>query len=150
MQGQLERLPQGKKKSLLFNAWKKQYVVADRGFLQTFSDAGRTLPLETVELFGGRVEAPDANGVTVHDRRGNAVVLRCAEKKEADARKKGRYLGVGVGMYVEICGLGPSVLLPPKGMVSVNPTPVTPGSARRRCNASPMKVTSDWSSSRAF
>jgi aerobic carbon-monoxide dehydrogenase large subunit len=29
-------------------------------------------------------------------------------KEQAEARKKGRYLGVGVGMYVEICGLGPS------------------------------------------
>ena len=29
-------------------------------------------------------------------------------KEQAEARKKGRYLGVGVGIYVEICGLGPS------------------------------------------
>jgi carbon-monoxide dehydrogenase large subunit len=29
-------------------------------------------------------------------------------KEQAEARKKGRYLGVGVGVYVEICGLGPS------------------------------------------
>ncbi|HXD17025.1 MAG TPA: molybdopterin cofactor-binding domain-containing protein [Vicinamibacterales bacterium] len=28
--------------------------------------------------------------------------------EQAEARKKGRYLGVGVGLYVEICGLGPS------------------------------------------
>jgi len=33
------------------------------------------------------------------------AVLR---KEQAEARKKGRYIGVGVGMYVEICGLGPS------------------------------------------
>jgi carbon-monoxide dehydrogenase large subunit len=29
-------------------------------------------------------------------------------KEQAEARKKGRYLGIGVGIYVEICGLGPS------------------------------------------
>jgi len=29
-------------------------------------------------------------------------------KEQAEARKKGRYLGIGVGLYVEICGLGPS------------------------------------------
>jgi carbon-monoxide dehydrogenase large subunit len=29
-------------------------------------------------------------------------------KDQAEARKKGRYIGIGVGMYVEICGLGPS------------------------------------------
>ena len=35
----------------------------------------------------------------------NYAALR---KEQAEARKKGRYLGVGVGIYVEICGLGPS------------------------------------------
>jgi aerobic carbon-monoxide dehydrogenase large subunit len=29
-------------------------------------------------------------------------------KEQAELRKKGRYIGIGVGMYVEICGLGPS------------------------------------------
>ncbi len=29
-------------------------------------------------------------------------------KEQADARKKGRYIGIGVASYVEICGLGPS------------------------------------------
>ena len=29
-------------------------------------------------------------------------------REQAEARKKGRYLGIGVSMYVEICGLGPS------------------------------------------
>src|SRR2546423_8969269 len=35
----------------------------------------------------------------------NYAALR---KEQVEARKKGRYLGVGVGVYVEICGLGPS------------------------------------------
>jgi carbon-monoxide dehydrogenase large subunit len=29
-------------------------------------------------------------------------------------RKNGRYLGIGIASYVEICGIGPSSLLPPK------------------------------------
>jgi aerobic carbon-monoxide dehydrogenase large subunit len=29
-------------------------------------------------------------------------------REQAEARKKGRYLGIGVSTYVEICGLGPS------------------------------------------
>ena len=35
-------------------------------------------------------------------------------KEQAELRKQGRYLGIGVSTYLEICGLGPSVLLPPK------------------------------------
>jgi aerobic carbon-monoxide dehydrogenase large subunit len=33
---------------------------------------------------------------------------------QAEAAKKGRYLGIGIASYVEICGIGPSALLPPK------------------------------------
>jgi carbon-monoxide dehydrogenase large subunit len=29
-------------------------------------------------------------------------------REQAEARKKGRYLGIGIGSYCEICGLGPS------------------------------------------
>jgi len=29
-------------------------------------------------------------------------------QEQAELRKKGRYIGIGVGMYVEICGFGPS------------------------------------------
>jgi carbon-monoxide dehydrogenase large subunit len=34
--------------------------------------------------------------------------------EQADALKQGRYLGIGIASYVEICGIGPSALLPPK------------------------------------
>ncbi|NOT57161.1 MAG: xanthine dehydrogenase family protein molybdopterin-binding subunit [Deltaproteobacteria bacterium] len=38
-----------------------------------------------------------------------------ALRKEQEAlRKQGRYIGIGLSSYIEICGLGPSVLLPPK------------------------------------
>ena len=35
-------------------------------------------------------------------------VRRACAREQADARKQGRYLGIGVATYVEICGLGPS------------------------------------------
>ena len=35
-------------------------------------------------------------------------------KEQATLRTQGRYLGIGLSSYIEICGLGPSVLLPPK------------------------------------
>ena len=34
--------------------------------------------------------------------------------EQAEALKHGRYVGIGVASYVEICGIGPSVMLPPK------------------------------------
>jgi carbon-monoxide dehydrogenase large subunit len=33
--------------------------------------------------------------------------------EQADARKNGRLVGVGISSYVEICGIGPSSMLPP-------------------------------------
>jgi aerobic carbon-monoxide dehydrogenase large subunit len=35
-------------------------------------------------------------------------------KEQAELRKQGRYLGIGLSTYLEICGIGPSALLPPK------------------------------------
>ena len=37
-----------------------------------------------------------------------------ARAEQAEARKHGRYVGIGIASYVEICGIGPSSLLPPK------------------------------------
>jgi len=33
--------------------------------------------------------------------------------EQAQALKQGRYIGIGISSYVEICGIGPSALLPP-------------------------------------
>lgn len=47
-------------------------------------------------------------------------------KEQADARKKGRYLGIGLSTYVEICAMGPSSAMPAGGWesatVRVEPT----------------------------
>lgn len=34
--------------------------------------------------------------------------------EQAEALKHGRYIGIGIASYVEICGIGPSAMLPPK------------------------------------
>jgi carbon-monoxide dehydrogenase large subunit len=41
----------------------------------------------------------------------NYAALR---KEQEELRKQGRYLGIGLSSYIEICGLGPSALVPPK------------------------------------
>ena len=47
-------------------------------------------------------------------------------KTQAAARKEGRFLGIGLSTYVEVCGMGPSAAMPAAGWdsatVSVEPT----------------------------
>lgn len=82
-EGHLERLPQGKKRSTLWNSWKKQFFVADRGILQSYADQSRSAPLETIELFGGQVRFEEGQDEwVVVDRRGHTMALRCSDKKE--------------------------------------------------------------------
>ena len=48
------------------------------------------------------------NYIRAFDKALNHVDYAGLRKEQAELRKKGRYLGIGVSMYVEICGLGPS------------------------------------------
>ena len=47
-------------------------------------------------------------------------------KRQAELRKQGRYVGIGVSTYVEVCGMGPSAAMPAAGWdsatVRVEPT----------------------------
>ncbi|HZX68015.1 MAG TPA: molybdopterin cofactor-binding domain-containing protein [Candidatus Elarobacter sp.] len=47
-------------------------------------------------------------------------------KRQAELRKQGRYLGIGLSTYVEVCGMGPSAAMPAAGWdsatVRVEPT----------------------------
>jgi len=43
-----------------------------------------------------------------------AIDYKKVRAEQAQALKQGRYIGIGIASYVEICGLGPSALLPPK------------------------------------
>eukprot|EP00095_Tigriopus_kingsejongensis_P001858 snap_masked-scaffold1139_size60066-processed-gene-0.2 protein:Tk01858 transcript:snap_masked-scaffold1139_size60066-processed-gene-0.2-mRNA-1 annotation:"hypothetical protein LOTGIDRAFT_164583" len=83
IEGFLERLPSGKKKSTLWNSWKKQYFVAKKGILYSYGDDTCRTPMEVVELFGGRVEYIDAKVLGIHDRRGHYLSVRCPSDKLA-------------------------------------------------------------------
>jgi carbon-monoxide dehydrogenase large subunit len=47
-------------------------------------------------------------------------------KQQAELRKQGRYLGIGLSTYVEVCGMGPSAAMPAAGwdsaQIRVEPT----------------------------
>lgn len=67
----------------------------------------------------GRYEATMDHALRVADYAG----LR---KMQAAARKEGRFLGIGISTYVEVCGMGPSAAMPAAGWdsatVRVEPT----------------------------
>ena len=77
IEGLLERLPQGKKKSTLWNTWKKHYFVADKGTLQVFTEKSQTSLIERVELFSGRIRLQDDQVLGIEDRKGYYLTLKC-------------------------------------------------------------------------
>ena len=84
MEGYLERLPPGKKKSTIWNSWKRQYFVAKSGLLLVFGDSSRSVLMDRIELFGGRVDYMESTMLGIQDRRGHYVVLRLKDREEAD------------------------------------------------------------------
>ena len=84
MEGYLERLPPGKKKSTIWNSWKRQYFVAKSGLLLIFGDSSRSVVMDRIELFGGRVDYMESTMLGIQDRRGHYVVLRLKDSEEAD------------------------------------------------------------------
>jgi aerobic carbon-monoxide dehydrogenase large subunit len=48
------------------------------------------------------------------DKALGAIDYKKVRAEQAQALKQGRYIGIGIASYVEICGIGPSSLLPPK------------------------------------
>ena len=83
LEGLLERLPPGKKKSTIWNSWKKQFFVAEKGFLTSYGDNTKSVPLEKIELFGGSVDFVDSKMLGVQDRRGHYLVLKCPSEDQA-------------------------------------------------------------------
>ena len=84
MEGYLERLPPGKKKSTIWNSWKRQYFVAKSGLLLIFGDSSRSVVMDRIELFGGRVDYMESTMLGIQDRRGHYVVLRLKDSEDAD------------------------------------------------------------------
>jgi carbon-monoxide dehydrogenase large subunit len=66
--------------------------------------------------------APTAGGLVYDSGDYNLALNKALEMvdykkmrtEQEAARKQGRYIGIGMASYVEICGIGPSALLPPK------------------------------------
>ena len=95
IQGFLERLPPGKKKSTLWNSWKKYYFVAQKGFLNIYADDTCSVSLERIELFGGQVDFTDAHILGVQDRRGHYLVLKCPSPEEAQRWERALTVNIG-------------------------------------------------------
>ena len=84
LEGYIERLPPGKKKSTIWNSWKRQYFVAKAGLLLIFGDSSRSVLMDRIELFGGRVDYMESTMLGIQDRRGHYVVLRFKDNEDAD------------------------------------------------------------------
>ena len=86
-----------------------------------------------------RFPCPVATGISYDSGDYQGTLQRCLElvdydafrQEQAEARKRGRYLGIGFSTYVEICGLGPSKVVGATGfqgglwecsLVRVHPT----------------------------
>jgi len=83
IEGYMERLPAGRKKSTLWNSWKKQYFVAKNGNLFVYSNKSQDELTEKLEMFGGQVDFMDSNMLGLQDRRGQYIVVKCASHKAA-------------------------------------------------------------------
>ncbi|MDB5041075.1 MAG: xanthine dehydrogenase, molybdenum binding subunit apoprotein [Candidatus Eremiobacteraeota bacterium] len=63
---------------------------------------------------------------TTMDKALNIVDYAGLRKRQAELRKEGRYLGIGLSTYVEVCGMGPSAAMPAAGWdsatIRVEPT----------------------------
>ena len=84
IEGYLERLPPGKKKSTIWNSWKRQYFVVKAGILMCYTDQSCGVLMERIELNGGgRVDFMESTMLGVQDRRGHYVVIKCKDPEEA-------------------------------------------------------------------
>ena len=83
IEGYMERLPAGRKKSTLWNSWKKQYFVARAGIVSVFTSRAQEEQTDRLEMFGGQVDFMDSNMLGLQDRRGQYIVVRCASHKAA-------------------------------------------------------------------
>jgi len=83
IEGYMERLPAGRKKSTLWNSWKKQYFVAKSGNLFVYSNKSQDELTDKLEMFGGQVDFMDSNMLGLQDRRGQYIVVKCASHKAA-------------------------------------------------------------------
>jgi len=84
IEGYLEKLPSGRKKSTFWNAWKRRYFVAKDGMLYYYPNSSCERASLKLSLMGGKVETMEGNLVGVDDGKGHYVVMRCGSREEAD------------------------------------------------------------------
>ena len=68
IEGYMERLPPGRKKSTMWNSWKKQYFVARGGVLHVYESRAQDTEVDKFEMFGGNVDFMDSNMLGIQDR----------------------------------------------------------------------------------
>ena len=83
IEGYMDRLPAGRKKSTMSNSWKKQYFVAKNGILFVYENKCQEDVMDKFELFGGRVDFMDSSMLGLQDRRGQYLVVRCSSHRAA-------------------------------------------------------------------
>ena len=96
--------------------------------------AARKLNMDPAELRRKNFPKPDefpfkTSGGVMYDSANYEAALNLAleragykalRKKQAELRKQGKYMGIGLSSYVEICAMGPSVAMPAGGWESGN------------------------------
>jgi carbon-monoxide dehydrogenase large subunit len=94
--------------------------------------AAKELGIDPAEIRRKNFIPPDAfpyttpHGITYDSGNYEAALNRALElveyekwrKEQQEARKQGRYIGIGISSYVEICGMGPSKAMPAGGWES--------------------------------
>jgi carbon-monoxide dehydrogenase large subunit len=94
--------------------------------------AAKELGMDPAEIRRKNFIPPDAfpyttpHGITYDSGNYEAALHRALElveyekwrKEQQEARKQGRYIGIGISSYVEICGMGPSKAMPAGGWES--------------------------------
>ena len=88
IEGHVEKLPTGRRRPTLWNAWRKAYVVAKKGYLYVYPNEHKQTYQEKFELFGGQIDFLDNCMVGLEDRTGKYLVLRTATQGKAQVWEK--------------------------------------------------------------
>ncbi|XP_064607128.1 uncharacterized protein LOC135471735 isoform X1 [Liolophura sinensis] len=77
MEGVMEKLPMGKRKSTLLKTWKRRYFKAADGWLHYYEHNNYEKPCHSFQLMGGSIEVLDSRILGIDDGRGHYLMVRC-------------------------------------------------------------------------
>ena len=101
-----------------------------------------TTPPTGLDLRQRRLRAPLDEGAR------NRGLRRAARRAGSGCAQQGRYMGIGIATYIEICGFGPyesaSVRVEPSGAVTVTPASRRTARGRRRPSRRSSRTNSAW------